>query len=71
MERVIKIATPLAVLTSFLTRKFLCHKAYLLQSLASKSRWLDVARIHKSERKEKELWRSAKTTTSLQCQVIQ
>ena len=71
MERVTKIATPLAVLTSFLTRKFLCHKAYLLQSLASKSRWLDVARIHKSERKEKELWRSVKTTTSLQCQVIQ
>ena len=71
MERVIKIATTLAVLTSFLTRKFLCHKAYLLQSLASKSRWLDVARIHKSERKEKELWRSAKTTTSLECQVIQ
>ena len=66
MEKVIKIA-----LTYFLTRKFLCYKAYLLQSLALKNRWLDVARIHKSERKEKELWRSAKTTTSLQCQVIQ
>ena len=65
MERLIKIATTLAALTSFLTRKFLWHKAYLLQSLASKSRWSDVARIHKSVRKEKELWRSAKTTTSL------
>lgn len=67
MEKVVKIATLLAAVTSFLTRKFLCCKAYLLQSLASKGRWSDVARIHKSERKEKELWRSAKTTTSLQC----
>ena len=71
MEKVVKIATLLAAVTYFLTRKFLCCKAYLLQSLASKGRWSDVARIHKSERKEKELWRSAETTTSLQCQVIQ